>query len=79
MFFVISLALIGLFLIYLEFFLPGLILAIGGGVLLFASLLFFQMEQGTGLPFILYLVLLASTLFSVIRFALWQVQSKRKG
>ncbi len=52
MFFVITLAISGLMLIFLEFFLPGAIMAIGGSLLLLASLFVFNkfFEEGLRWP-----------------------------
>lgn len=79
MFFVLSLALSGLTLIFLEFFLPGAILAIGGAVLLLASLFFFHMAEEGLSSFLIYLAGLCVALFLVVRIALWRVQEVKKG
>jgi membrane-bound serine protease (ClpP class) len=78
MFFVWALALTGLFLIFLEFFLPGGIMAIGGSVLLLASLFVFHMAQPKISYFILYLFSLLGAVSVVVRFALWRVRSTAK-
>lgn len=44
MIFSLTLALVGLFLVFLEFFLPGGVLAIGAGILLLLSFVFFCIE-----------------------------------
>lgn len=78
MFFVFLLALSGLFLIFLEFFLPGAIMAVGGGLLLLASLFVFHMnESGTG-SFLIYFFILMVSVYSVIKLALWKVESTKK-
>lgn len=78
MFFVWILALSGLFLVFLEFFLPGAVMAIGGGVLLIASLIFFHMENKSILAFSIYLTTLVFLVYFVMRFALWRVKSTVK-
>lgn len=78
MFFVWALALSGLFLIYLEFFLPGAIMAIGGSVLLLGSVCLFHMERPGFLSLTLYLISLSAAVYSLVRFALWRVRSLPK-
>lgn len=73
MFFVLSLALAGLFLIYLEFFLPGAVMAIGGSILLLSSVFVFHMEKPHMLVLVLYLMALTIAVYSIVRFALWQI------
>lgn len=78
MFFVWALAVAGLSLIFLEFFLPGAIMAIGGSVLLLTSLYVFYKVAPDPLLFIGYLGLLVLLVFLVIRLALWRVKSTAK-
>ncbi len=77
MFFVLSLALAGLFLIYLEFFLPGAVMAIGGSILLLASIFVFHMEKPHMILLVLYLMTLAVAVYSIAKFAMWQIRSPR--
>ncbi len=78
MFFVLSLALAGLFLIYLEFFLPGAVMAIGGSILLLSSAFVFHMEKPHMLVLVLYLMSLTVAVYAIVRFALWQIQNSAK-
>jgi len=75
MFFVWALALSGLFLIYLEFFLPGAIMAIGGSLLLIGSIFLFHIHKPGFLSLTLYLISLSAAVYSLVRFALWRVHS----
>ena len=68
------LAAAGLILVFLEFFLPGAIMAIGGGLLLLASLILFYIEETSLLSLAVYAAGLALALFLVIRLALSRVQ-----
>jgi membrane-bound ClpP family serine protease len=77
--FVWALALTGLLLIFLEFFLPSAIMAIGGALLLLTSLLFFHMADPRPLALFLYSVSLLSATLFVIRIALWKIKSHRQG
>jgi len=74
MFFVLSLALAGLFLIYLEFFLPGAVMAIGGTILLLSSVFIFHMEKPSLLILVLYLISLTAAVYAIVRFAMWQIR-----
>jgi membrane-bound ClpP family serine protease len=78
MFFVLALALAGLFLIYLEFFLPAGVMAIGGTILLFSSILFFHMAKPSLLSLVLYLTALGLAVYYLVRFALWRVRKSEK-
>lgn len=69
MFFVWALALTGLFLLVLEFYLPGGIMAIGASVLFLSSLfVFHRMVDGAG-PLLLYAVALGGAAFAIVRAA----------
>jgi membrane-bound serine protease (ClpP class) len=78
MIFVWMLALSGLLLVFLEFFLPGAVMAVGGAILLLSSLIVFQMENSDILGFIVYLAILAALVCLVIRFALWRIKATAK-
>lgn len=78
MFFVWILAFSGLLLIFLEFFLPGAVMAIGGGILLIASLVFFHMENSGLLAFFVYLAVLSLLVCIVIRSALFRIKATVK-
>ncbi len=71
------LGLTGLFLIFLEFFLPGAIMAAGGGLLLLSSLFLVYLHGGVEL-FLIYLVSLGISLYFVIRLAIWAVRKTGK-
>lgn len=75
MLFVWALALAGLFLIYLEFFLPGAIMAIGGSILLIGSIFMFHMEKPGFLSLTLYLLSLSAAVYTVVRLAVWRIRS----
>lgn len=77
-FFVIALALTGLFLLFLEFFLPGAIMAIGGSLLLLASMVVFYLTFDSGLSLFIYFLSLLAAVYLVIQLALWQIKSSEK-
>ena len=67
MLFVIALSFTGLLLIFLEFFLPSAIMAIGGVLLLLASLLVYYMTYPLDLFFWIYCLFLVAALCCVIK------------
>ncbi len=79
MLFVWALALSGLFFIYLEFFLPRAVLAVGGSFLLLMSIFLFHATRPGFLLLTLYLLSLSAAVYAIVRFALWRVRlSARK-
>lgn len=74
-----GLALIGFLLIYFEFFVPGGILGILGGISLVFSLIVFVWEQDHIFWMVFYVVALVILLIITIRLALWKIKhSKHK-
>lgn len=73
----IGLWLLGLLLIFLEFYLPGAILGTAGGILILISFVFFIQEFGPLLSFIYFLLILAS-IAGVIKYALWKIPRTKK-
>jgi membrane-bound serine protease (ClpP class) len=75
----ILLALTGLILIYLEFFLPGGIVGVAGGLLLFISAFLFIQFKPPLFLVVTFFFFIAFLLYLVIKFALFQVKrSKHK-
>jgi membrane-bound serine protease (ClpP class) len=72
------LGVIGLLLIYLEFFIPGGVLVILGGGFLIGSAIVFSLQKVEGFwLFFYFFILLASAVFTC-KFALWQIKRSRK-
>lgn len=71
---VVLLAVAGLALVFLEFFLPGGIMAVGGGILLASSLLVLAIKEPTLSVLAAYAGGLVLVLFIVIRLALSRVK-----
>jgi membrane-bound serine protease (ClpP class) len=65
---------LGLVLIFFEFFLPGWILGILGGMAVLASIVLFGIEYPSPLLIFLYVTGIFVSLFYVIKYALWQIQ-----
>ncbi len=78
MFFSFVLAFFGVLLVFLEFFLPGMIMAIGGGILLLASLFVFHMQHPSSVLFLMYFCLLAAVVWGTIYLALWMIRDSAK-
>jgi len=69
---------LGLLLIFLEFYVPGGIIGILGGIsLVIGAVLFFKEELPLWVS-IIYLILLLVLLVGTIRFALWRIRCKGK-
>lgn len=68
---------IGLLLIFIEFFLPGGILAVLGGLFVVAALVFFALKTISLLFFFLFFLLTAALVFIVIRFALKRMRGTK--
>lgn len=68
---------LGYFLIFLEFYLPGAVLGIAGGIFVFASLTVFLT---LGYPLwadILYIVVVFVGLVATVKFAIWKIRSAK--
>ncbi len=74
--FIILLAILGLSLIYTEFFLPGGILALVGGISLLASIIFCFMH-GSQFWGILYILFLIGIVVLVCNLALWKMRGSK--
>lgn len=72
-----SLSAAGLLLIFLEFFLPGAVMGVLGGLLLLGSIVVFLLTSPTPLVFLAYLFATALAVFLVIRLAIWAVKRKK--
>jgi membrane-bound serine protease (ClpP class) len=72
--FALVLAVVGLLLIYLEFFVPGGVLALIGGGLLIGSLVFFALQHPGILLFVGYAAALTVAAIYVCKLALWRVK-----
>lgn len=71
------LLLLGLILIFLEFYVPGAIMGITGGILVLASIVIFAMQSQSPLAIILYIVGSAIAVGLLIKFALWRIRNAK--
>jgi len=74
----IIIALFGLILIYIEFFIPGGIMGLIGGLLLVGSVVVILISDLGSLPLIFFIAVVFAALISVIKLALWQVRKTGK-
>lgn len=68
------LLLLGFILIFVEFYIPGAIMGILGGLLTFMSILVFISEGNSLLAIVLYIVSVLIALFGLFKFALWRIR-----
>lgn len=66
---------LGLLLVFLEFFLPGAVLGICGGVLILWSVISFAMQSGSPLQTTIYMIAIGVGLVYLIKFALWKIRT----
>lgn len=68
---------VGLVLVFLEFYLPGAVMGVCGGLLIFISVLIFAQQSASGLATFLYILGVISSIALAIRFALWKIPRTR--
>lgn len=68
---------IGLFLVFLEFYLPGAIMGIAGTLFVIASLILFAMQGGTPLTITFYVIGIIIALIVLVKFALWRIRTAK--
>jgi len=67
------LLILGFILIFLEFYLPGLVMGILGGLLVLASLFIFAYQSESGLAVSLYVLGTGLGLIALVKYALWRI------
>lgn len=67
----------GLVFIFLEFYLPGAILGVIGGILVFASLLTFASESSSVGGTLAFFLAVITSIILLIRFALWRIRTAK--
>ena len=77
MFIVFSLVFLGLFFIYLEFFLPGVILGIGGTLFLGGGFVLFYLQDHSSFVKGTFLLGEVICLILISRLAVWQIKKSR--
>lgn len=73
------LLMIGLLLIFLEFYLPGAILGIIGGVMIVLSIILFAIQTQSVWGVIFYSVASIALLLILVKFAIWKIKRNKEG
>lgn len=68
---------IGLLLIFIEFYLPGAIMGIAGGILVATSIFMFAAQENATWAVILYLVAVVVLLVYLVKFAMWKIRTTK--
>lgn len=69
--------LFGLFMILLEFYLPGAVMGVGGGILVLTSIVMFAMQTTSPFLLVLYIALVVVALVALVKFALWRIKTAK--
>ncbi|MCE2981972.1 MAG: NfeD family protein [Parachlamydia sp.] len=73
------LLLIGFLLVFIEFFVPGGLIGIIGGLFIAASIVLFALQTNSLLGLLLFVLFIAISLWGLIRFALWRIVHAKPG
>lgn len=68
---------LGFILIFLEFFMPGGILGVMGGIFILISLVVFSMQSGSPIAIALYVIGTTVCLIFIIRYALYKIRHSK--
>lgn len=69
---------VGLVLIYLEFYLPGIVMGTAGALMIIGSIFLFVIQHDSPLAIILYFLACIGLVAAVIKFALWRIPRAKK-
>ena len=70
---------VGLLLIFIEFFLPGGVLAIAGGVLLILGIIYFAVQSTSGVAVLFFTIGTILLLGILVKFTLWRMRRGHLG
>lgn len=70
---------VGLILIFLEFYLPGAVMGTAGALMIAASLFLFITESNSAWAIALFFLITAVSIVAVIKFALWYIPRAKPG
>lgn len=68
---------LGLFLVFLEFYLPGAILGILGGCFIVASVIYFALDYPSPIAVTAFVLAAGLLLAAVVKFALWRIRNSK--
>lgn len=69
------LLLIGFLLVFIEFFIPGIVIGVMGGILIISSIVLFAIESNSIIATFAFIVSSVVGFVLVIKFALWKMQN----
>ena len=67
----------GLLLIFIEFYIPGAIMGIVGGLMVFTSIIMFAMQSQSPWEIAIYVVVVGIVLGYLIKFAIWRIRTAK--
>lgn len=68
---------IGFLLVFLEFYLPGAIMGIAGGIFILASLVLFAMQAESPLAIAIFVVGTCIAMVFLVKFAIWRIRTAK--
>lgn len=68
---------LGLLLILIEFYLPGAVMGIAGGILVLTSIVLFAMQTSSPWWLLLYLIGVVIIIVYLVKFALWRIRTAK--
>lgn len=68
---------IGFLLVFLEFYLPGAVMGIAGGVFILASMILFAMQTDSPLAITLFVIVICVAMVVLVKFAIWRIRTAR--
>lgn len=69
--------LLGMVLVFVEFYLPGAIMGICGGIFLFASIIAFAKETNSLVAVAAYVIFVGVSVVGLIKFAIWRIRTAK--
>lgn len=68
---------IGFLLVFLEFYLPGAIMGIAGGIFILGSLILFAIQTDSAVVTAFYVIGICVALVFLVKFALWRIRTAK--
>lgn len=68
---------LGFLLIFLEFYVPGAVLGVSGGLLVFASIIVFAMQTQSPIEIAIFVAIAIVGIVFLIKFALWRIRTAK--
>lgn len=68
---------IGFLLVFLEFYIPGAIMGIAGGIFILASMILFAIQTESPLAIALFIVGISLAMILLVKFAIWRIRTAK--